>query len=127
MTLRPFLTANAVAGLAFGVVLVSAPSILLQLYGIPGGQGAELMARLFGAELLGLNVPSWFARNDIEGRGAAFAVFGHAIAETLGFAVSLGVALAGIGNAMVWSVVAIFAFFSAGNLYFIFVKGVKVV
>jgi hypothetical protein len=41
--------------------------------------------------------------------------------------VSLGVALAGIGNAMVWSVVAIFAFFSAGNLYFIFVKGVKVV
>jgi hypothetical protein len=123
LKLRTFIGLNAGAGIAFGVVLVAWPSILLKLYGIPGGASAELFARMFGAELLGLNVPCWFARENPTGGGASFAVLAHAIAETLLFAVTLAAAIAGIGNAMVWSVVGIFAFFAAGNLWFIFSAG----
>ena len=123
LKLRTFLGLNAGAGIAFGVVLVAAPSILLDLYGIPGGQGSELFARMFGAELLGLNLPCWFARENPAGGGAALAVMAHAIAETLLFAVTLGAAIAGVGNRMVWSVVALFAFFAGGNLWFLFVAG----
>ena len=126
LQLRTFLAVNALVGLAFGVVLVAAPSLLIQLYGIPGGVGAELFARLVGAELLGLNVPTWLARRNPEGEGAALVVLGHAFSETFGFAVSLGAAIAHVGNAMVWSVVAIYAAFSAGSLYFIVAKRVRI-
>jgi hypothetical protein len=123
LSLRTFIGLNAGAGIAFGVVLVAAPSLLLDLYGIPAGQGAHLFARMFGAELLGLNVPCWFARENPTGGGAALCVMAHAIAETLLFAVTLGAAIAGVGNMMVWSVVAIFAFFAGGNLWFLFAAG----
>jgi len=125
LDLRTFLSVNALVGLAFGVVLVAAPSVMLQLYGIPGGAGAVLFARLLGAELLGLNVPTWMVRTRPDGEGAAFAVVGHAFSETLGFAVSFGAAIAHVGNAMVWSVALIYALFSAGSLYFIFAGRVK--
>lgn len=125
LNLRTFLSVNALVGIAFGVVLVAAPSFLLGMYGIPGGVGAELFARLLGAELLGLNVPTWMVRSRPEGEGAAFAIIGHAFSETLGFAVSFGAAIARVGNAMVWSVVLIYALFSAGSLYFIFAKRVQ--
>jgi hypothetical protein len=126
LPLRPFLAVNALVGIAFGVVLVAMPAPLLHLYGIPGGAGAELFARLLGAELLGLNVPTWMVRVRPDGEGAAFAVVGHAFSQTLGFAVSLGAAIARVGNAMLWSVVFLYAAFSAANLYFIFSRRVQV-
>ncbi|HUO51979.1 MAG TPA: hypothetical protein VMT93_05645 [Gemmatimonadaceae bacterium] len=124
--LRRFVAINAFTGIAFGLVLVVAPRFLLSLYGIAGGTTTELFARMFGAELIGLNVPAWVARVKPEGEAVWFAVIGHAFAETLLLAISLSAALAGIGNAMIWSVVAIFALFSGGNLYFIFSKRVAV-
>ena len=123
--LRLLLTVNAGVGILFGVVLVAAPSVLLQVYGLPGGQSAELFARLFGAELLGLNFGTWIVRMRPEGEGAAFAVLGHCVSESLGFAVAIGAALAHVGNSMVWSAVALFAFFAAANLYYFLVAGVR--
>ena len=120
-----FLAVNAIVGMAFGAVLVAAPSLLFRMYGIPGGLGAELFARLVGAELLGLNVPTWLSRASA-GEGRAFAVVGHAFSESLGFAVTLGAAVAHVGNALVWSVVLIYGAFAAGNIYFLATKRVRV-
>lgn len=123
--LRLLLTINSIVGILFGAVLVAAPGILFQLYGLPGGLGADLFARLLGAELLGLNLATWIVRSRPEGEGAAFAVLGHCVSESLGFAVALGAALAHVGNGMVWSVVALFALFAAANLYFFVAGGVR--
>jgi hypothetical protein len=119
-----FLAANAIVGMLFGAVLVAAPSLLFRIYAIPGGIGAELFARLVGAELLGLNVPTWLARAS-PGEGRAFAVLGHAISEPLGFAVTLGAAVAHVGNVMVWGVVLIYGGFAAGNIYLLATKQVR--
>lgn len=120
--LRLLLTVNSLVGILFGAVLVAAPGLLMQMYDLPGGLGADLFARLLGAELLGLNIGTWFVRERPEGEGAAFAVLGHCVSETFGFAVSIGAALAHVGNGMVWSVVALFALFAAANWYY-FVAG----
>jgi len=115
--LRLLLTVNSLVGILFGAVLVAAPGLLMRMYDLPGGLGADLFARLLGAELLGLNIGTWFVRERPEGEGAAFAVLGHCVSETFGFAVSIGAALAHVGNDMVWSVVALFALFAAANWY----------
>jgi len=120
--LRLLLTVNSLVGILFGAVLVAAPGLLMRMYDLPGGLGADLFARLLGAELLGLNIGTWFVRERPEGEGAAFAVLGHCVSETFGFAVSIGAALAHVGNDMVWSVVALFALFAAANWYY-FVAG----
>jgi hypothetical protein len=126
LKLRTLLTVNSLVGIAFGVALLAAPGLLLRLYGLPGDTTALLFARLVGAELLGINVPTWMARTSPGGPAAAFAVIGHALSETLGFGITLAAALAGFGNQMVWSVVAIYGLFAVGNLYFIFAAGMRV-
>ena len=125
-SLSKFLTASASIGILFGIVLVAAPQYLIVLYELPGGTGSEIFARLLGAFLLGLNIPTWMERASPASEGAAFAVLAGAIADTLGFAVALGVVLGHIGAPSLWSVVLIFGIFSLGFLYFIFAGGVRV-
>jgi hypothetical protein len=122
--LKLLLTVNSLVGIIFGAVLLATPGLLMQMYGLPGGLSADLFARLFGAELLGLNLATWFVRDRPEGEGAQFAVLGHCVSETFGFAVSIGAALAHVGNGMVWSVVALFAIFAAANWYY-YMGGVR--
>ena len=123
--LKLLLTVNSLVGIVFGAVLLAAPALLMRMYGLPEALSADLFARLFGAELLGLNLATWFVRNRPDGEGASFAVLGHCISETFGFAVAVGAALANVGNGMMWSVVALFALFAAANWYYYMVGGVR--
>ena len=52
------LTAEAVVGFTFAALLLLFPDRLLEVYGISTGSGPVVLARLIGAELLGLNVAS---------------------------------------------------------------------
>ena len=123
--LKLLLTVNSLVGIVFGAVLLAAPGLLMQLYGLPGGLSADLFARLFGAELLGLNLATWFVRGRPEGEGAQFAVLGHCVSETFGFAVSIGAALAHVGTRWSGRWSPLFAFFAAANWYYYMMRGVR--
>lgn len=97
------LTVNALVGGAFGLLLLILPGPLLQLFGFNIGVDSELVARLYGTELLGFNVATWLARP--LGAGPALqraVVAGHIVNETAGFAVVAGAIVAGRGNLMMW-------------------------
>ena len=72
MKLSVFLTIVAVVAFIFGILFILIPGALLSLYGISLSAGGQVVARLFGAALLGYSVLTWCARKaeDSEARKA---------------------------------------------------------
>ena len=105
------LTAEAVVGFTFAALLLLFPDRLLELYGISTGSGPVALARLIGAELLGLNVASVVGvRGDR--RVLAPLVRGHLVNDLVGALVALGAILGGVGNGFVWSLVVAYGLFA---------------
>lgn len=118
--IRVLLAAGAVVGLMFGLGLLLAPGLLLSLYGLATDSTGELLARLFGVELIGFNVATWVARGSdprAEGSAARAVVRAHVVSETIGALVSAWAASRGFGNPLFWSVVAIYAILAAAFLW----------
>lgn len=118
--LRMLLTANAVVGLTFGFGLLLAPALFLTLYALHTDLTSLLLARLFGIELIGAGVAAWIAREaDPYPPGSAprAVVQGHLVSETIGAFASASAAVRGLGNPLLWSVVAIYVIFAAAFLW----------
>jgi hypothetical protein len=117
--IRLLLTANAVVGLTFGLGLLVAPTLLLRVYGLATDSAGLLVARLLGVEFIGFNVATWIAREAdpyATGSAARALVRGHVVSEAIGALVSASAALQGLGNPLLWSVVAIYVAFAAAFL-----------
>jgi hypothetical protein len=117
--IRLLLAANAVVGLTFGLGLLVAPALLLRLYGLATGSAGLLVTRLLGVEFIGFNVATWIAREAdpySAGSAARALVRGHLVSEAVGALVSASAALRGLGNPLLWSVVAIYVIFAAAFL-----------
>jgi hypothetical protein len=120
MSLRVFATINLIVGLVFGVALLAAPGFLLGTYALPTTDVTLLVARLMGAEFLGLNVLTLLLLGQLEGAPVRRAVvIARGLAEASGAVVALIGKLAGMGNAMLWSVPALYTLFALGYLYFL--------
>ena len=118
--IRMLLAAGAVVGFAFGVALLLAPGLLLTVYGLATDSTGELLARLFGVELIGFNVATWVARESdprASGSAARAVIRAHLVSETIGAVVSAFAAARGLGNFLFWSVVAVYALLAAGFLW----------
>lgn len=114
------LKAAAIVGLAFGLGLLVAPTLLLKLYGLAVDSAGVLISRLLGVEFIGFNVATWIAGDTdpyAAGSGARSVVRGHAMSETIGALVSVWAALQGVGNALLWSVAATYLLFSAAFIW----------
>ena len=62
MKLSTFLVIVSIVAFIFGILFIFIPGALLSLYGISLNAGGQLVARLFGAALLGYSVLTWSAR-----------------------------------------------------------------
>jgi hypothetical protein len=122
MKLNTLMVVKAVVCLAFGVLLVVIPGPLMSLYGVTLDDGGMLMARLYGASLLGNLMLTWFSRNDPGSEALRAAVLGLFVYDAVGLVVALIAMLSGVMNALGWSVVAIYLVFTVGYGYFQFVK-----
>lgn len=104
--IRTLLTLNALIGLAVGVVLLLVPAAMMSVLGQSTDGTGTAYARLYGAELLGLNVATWFARN-----GSADVwrpvIYGHVVNESLTALVIAATALGGLGNLLLWGLVLV--------------------
>jgi hypothetical protein len=106
------ITIGSVIGLAFGIALVLVPAELLGIYGLHPDATGLLLARIGGAEFVGYNTIGWLARESDPGHAhsaSRLVVYAHALSETIGAVVCTAVAAQGLGNALLWSVAALYA------------------
>ena len=106
----------------FGGGLLAVPAWLLGMYGLQMTQDGELVARVLGAQALGVGVLEWYAlRGGRELRVAA--VRGAFVAEVASLAITTIAAIQGRGNTLFLSVVAIFLVFSVWRGYYLITYG----
>ncbi|MFH1951949.1 MAG: hypothetical protein ABIL06_10065 [Pseudomonadota bacterium] len=122
MKLSTLMVINAVVALLFGLTFVLVAGALLSLYGITLSPGGLIVARLFGAALLGYAVLTYLARKAEESEARRAIVFALFISELIGFIVALVGQLSGAVNALGWSTVAIYLLLALGFGYFQFIK-----
>lgn len=121
MTAKTFFAIIAVLALVHGVGFVLVPEQVAASYGIATSAATLLMARLFGAALVGLALIFWFARD-----GSTESVRGVFIATIVGntaglIAVVMGTT-AGTLNALGWVAALIYLFGAAGSAYFMMAR-----
>src|SRR6266571_8525040 len=118
MTIKTFFTIIAVLALVHGVGFVLVPEQVAASYGMASSAATLLMARLFGAALVGLALIFWFARD-----GSSESMRGVFIATIVGNTVGLIVVVmgttAGTLNSMGWIAALIYLFGAAGSAYFL--------
>jgi hypothetical protein len=120
MSLRVLALANLIVGLVFGVALLAAPAFLLGTYSLPTTEVTLLVARLMGAEFLGLNVVTLLLLPQLGSLPVRRAlVVARGLSEGAGAVVALIGKLGSIGNVMLWSVPALYGIFALGYLYFL--------
>lgn len=122
MTLRNLFIVNAILALVFGVALVLAPALLASFYGGTLTQPGIYIARLTGAAFLGICVLTWLARNATDSEARRAIVLAYFIANAIGFILALLGQLAGVPNALGWSIVIIYLLLALGYGYFQFVN-----
>lgn len=110
MTLRNLFIFNTVISVLFGVPLVLAPMILVDMYLVDPSQataGLLVIARAYGGLILGLGVALWSARNAQASLGRRAILQMVVVANAIAAAVYIYAVLAGVYNGMGWSIVAI--------------------
>jgi vacuolar-type H+-ATPase subunit I/STV1 len=118
MTIKTFFTIIAVLALAHGAGFVMVPEQVSASYGMAISPATLLMARLFGAALLGLGLIFWFARNG--SRESVRSVFiATVIGNTVGLIVVVLGTMAGTLNSMGWIAALIYLFGAAGSAYYL--------
>lgn len=117
MTFRSLLTVKAAVCAVFGLQLLFVPSFLLELLGTTVGDGGTVMARAYGAALLGTLVLTWFARNAAESEARQPILLDLLVYDAIGLVVMLVAVLSGVLNALAWGIVFVYLFFSVGSGY----------
>jgi hypothetical protein len=121
MTIKTFFTIIAVLALVHGVGFVLIPEQVAASYGMATSASTVLMARLFGAALLGLGLIFWSARDgSLESvRGVFIAII---IGNTVGLIVVVMGTTSGTLNSMGWVAALIYLFGAAGSGYFMMTR-----
>ena len=122
MKLSILFTINAIVAVVFGLALVLVAATFMSLYGITLSPGGLIIARLFGAALLGYAVLTWFARDAKDSDARRAIVLALFIGDVVGFIVALLGQLSGAVNTLGWSTVAIYLLLALGFGYFQFLK-----
>lgn len=113
MSLKLVLIINAVLGLVFGLGFVFAPELLLSHYAVEVGVGGAWMTRFFGAALLGFAVLAWMMSDSGPSDAREAGVTGLLVANGVGLVIAVLVMTNGLANALGWSTVVLYAFFTA--------------
>src|ERR1700712_5171584 len=121
MTVKTFLAIVAVLALVHGISFVFVPETVAATYGMATSASSILMARLFGAALVGLGLIFWFSRDgSLESLRPVF--IGTVVGNTAGLiAVAMGTA-AGTLNGLGWFAALIYLFGAAGAGYFLMTR-----
>lgn len=121
MTMKTFFTIISALALVHGVGFVLLPEQVAASYGMATSASTVLMARLFGATLLGLGLVVWFARGG-SSESARSVLISVTISNIVGLIVVVMGTAAGTLNSMGWIATLIYLFGAAGSGYFVMAR-----
>jgi hypothetical protein len=107
------MTVTAIGSLLFGLAYLLVPASVASLYGITLDASNEY-PRYFGSALLGFAAILWLGRKVTSGPALRAVLVGSFVASFTGLIVAVFHALSGTGNALVWSIAAIYFLLSLG-------------
>jgi hypothetical protein len=105
---------------AFCLIFVTYP--FLVFFGHEPQAMTAAVARVFGAELTGLALVSYFTRHTREPKLLSLLTLSYTICNTLGFAISLHGVLTGALNPKAWALVGLYLVYAVGFAYFRFIR-----
>jgi hypothetical protein len=117
MTFRTLLVIKAVVCLVFGLFLLLAPGALLNLLGATLNDSGTFTAREYGAALTGTLLLTWFAKNVKAPDARTAILLDLLVYDLIGVIITSSVVISGVLNALGWSIVVVYLFFTAGSGY----------
>ncbi|NHZ84828.1 MAG: hypothetical protein GWP19_02990 [Planctomycetia bacterium] len=119
MKLKSLMTIKAIVCLGFGPLLLFFPGWLLNLLGTTYGPGAALTAREYGATLIGNMLLTWIARDAGKSIARKAIIIHLFVYDAIALVATLIIQLSGGLNALGWSIVFVYFFFTVGFGYFL--------
>ena len=117
MKFKTVMIIKAIVCLGFAPLLLFIPGWLLNLLGTSFGPGAALMAREYGAALIGNLLLTWLARNAEESTARSAIIWNLFIYDAIALIATLMIQLTGGLNLLGWGIVAVYLFFTFGFGY----------
>jgi len=121
MKLTTFLIVKAIVCFVFAIGYILIPVATGSIYEITLDPDGIIMARFFGALLLGIGLILWLCRN-ADWNVLKSITLSLCIADTIGFVIALVAQLAGVMNPLGWIIVVIWLLLASGLGYFRFLK-----
>jgi hypothetical protein len=121
MKLSTFLIVKAIICFVFAIGYIVVPVATGSIYEITLDPDGIIMARFFGALLLGIGLILWLCRN-ADWNVLKSITLSLCIADTIGFIIALVAQLAGVMNSLGWIIVVIWLLLALGLGYFRFLK-----
>ncbi len=119
MKFQTMMVIKAVVCLVFGVPIILVPGFMYSIFGMSLDPSSTVVARQYGAALIGLVLLTWFGRNVSETATRWAITLALFVYDALGFIVWLMAALAGAVNALGWSIVLLYLLLAIGFGYFL--------
>jgi hypothetical protein len=120
MNFKNLMVIKALVSLAFGILLLAIPDILLSLFGATLGAGGMYTAREYSAALFGNVFLCWFAKNAAESDARKAIIVALFVYDLIGFIVTTITVIVGILNPFGWLIVFVYLFFTLGYGYYLF-------
>ena len=120
MNFKNLMVIKALVSLAFGILLLAIPDILLSLFGATLGAGGMYTAREYSAALFGNLFLCWFAKNAAESDARKAIIVALFVYDLIGFIVTTITVIVGILNPLGWLIVFVYLFFTLGFGYYLF-------
>ena len=122
MKFKTMMTIKAVVCFVFGIPMLMVPGLLMSLFGVTLDASGVLMARLYGASLLGNLMLTWFGKNAAASDARRAIAIHLLVYDAIGFIVAALATLSGMMNALGWFVVLIYLVIALGFGYFLLKK-----
>lgn len=120
MNFKNLMIIKALVSLAFGILLLAIPDILLSILGASLGAGGMYTAREYSAALFGNMLLCWFAKDAAESDARKAIIIALFVYDLIGFIVTTITVIVGILNPLGWLIVFVYLFFTVGFGYYLF-------
>ena len=119
MTIKTFLTINAIPAILYGLAFVLFPGPSSAIFGVASVPQVTLNLQFFGSALLALGVIFWLAKDFRDWEPVRGVLIGNVVADGVGLLVNLRGSLQGLTNALAWTSSLVYVLLLAGSFYFL--------
>ena len=119
MSFKNLMIIKAIVCLAFGILLLAIPDMLISIFGATLGGGGMFTAREYGSSLFGNLFLCWFARNAEESDARRAIILALFVYDLIAFIMTAITVISGILNLLGWLIAFVYLFFTLGFGYFL--------